>query len=69
MALNVNGKFRVGGVEHHHPLTSEEIEFVLRILAETEFKGHMLNNLIAVTMKLQKEYEQVKHLEDTLRKA
>ena len=69
MGLNVNGKFRIGGVEHHHPLTTEEIEFILRILADTNFQGHMLNNLISVTMKLQKEYEQVKHLEDTCRKA
>jgi len=69
MAINVNGKFRIGGVEHHHPLTSAEIEFVLRVLSNMQFQGNMLNDLINVTVKLQQEYETVKHLEETCRKA
>jgi hypothetical protein len=68
MALRVNGNFRIGGVEHHHPLTSEEIEFLLRILADMDFKGHMLNNIITITYKLQREYEAVKQKENITRK-
>ena len=31
MAVNFNGGFKVGGVEYHHPLSSEEIRFILEI--------------------------------------
>jgi len=68
MGLKVNGNFRIGGTEHHHPLTSEEIEFLLRILADMDFKGYMLNNVISITYKLQQEYEAVKQKEDMTNK-
>lgn len=68
MALKVNGRFRINGTEYHHPLTSEEIEFLLRILADMDFKGYMLNNVIAITYKLQQEYEAVKQKEDMTNK-
>ena len=32
MAVNFNGGFKMGGIEHHHPLTTEEIRFILEIL-------------------------------------
>ena len=37
MAVNFNGGFKVGGVEHHHPLTSEEIRFLLTILKTCKY--------------------------------
>ncbi len=59
MALNFNGGFKVGGVEHHHPLSSEEIRFLLEILKKSNFTGEEMENLILVTMKLQEEYNKV----------
>ena len=31
-AVNFNGGMKIGGVEYRHPLTSEEIRFILEIL-------------------------------------
>ena len=59
MAVNFNGGFKVGGVEHHHPLTSEEIRFILEIFKKCNFTGEEMENLILVTMKLQEEYNKV----------
>ena len=59
MAVNFNGGFKVGGVEYHHPLTSEEIRFILEIFKKCNFKGQEMENLIVVTMKLQEEYNKV----------
>ena len=56
MALNFNGGFKVGGVEHHHPLSSEEIRFLLTILKTCKFQGAELENLMVIVMKLQEEY-------------
>ena len=53
------GKLVVGGVEYHHPLTSEEIRFILEIFKKCNFKGAEMENLIVVTMKLQEEYNKV----------
>ena len=59
MAVNFNGGFKVGGVEHHHPLSSEEIRFLLTILKTCDFKGEELENLMVIVMKLQEEYKVV----------
>ena len=59
MAVNFNGGFKVGGVEHHHPLTSEEIRFLLTILKTCKFQGAELENLMVIVMKLQEEYNKV----------
>ena len=59
MAVNFNGGFKVGGVEHHHPLTSEEIRFLLTILKTCKFQGAELENLMVIVMKLQEEYSKV----------
>ena len=53
------GKLVVGGKEHHHPLTSEEIRFILEIFKKCNFTGEEMDNLIIVTMKLQDEYNKV----------
>ena len=59
MAINFNGGFKIGGVEYRHPLTSEEIRFILEIFKKCNFKGEEMENLIVVTMKLQEEYKVV----------
>jgi len=59
MALKFNGGFKVGGVEYRHPLTSEEIKFILEIFKKCNFTGQEMENLIVVTMKLQEEYKKV----------
>ena len=59
MGLKSIGGFRIGGVEWIHPLTSEEIKYILTILINLNFKGNELENLAIITMKLQKEYKQV----------
>ena len=59
MAVNFNGRFKVGGVEYRHPLTSEEIRFILEIFKKCNFTGEEMENLIVVTMKLQEEYKKV----------
>ena len=59
MAVNFNGGFKVGGVEYRHPLTSEEIRFLLTILKTCNFKGEELENLMVIVMKLQEEYNKV----------
>ncbi len=59
MAVNFGGGFKVGGKEYRHPLTSEEIKFILEIFKKCNFKGDEMENLIVVTMKLQEEYNRV----------
>ena len=59
MALNFNGGFKIGGVEYRHPLTSEQIRFLLTILKTCDFKGDELENLMVIVMKLQEEYKVV----------
>ena len=59
MAVNFNGGFKIGGVEHHHPLTADEIRFLLTILKKSTFTGEEMENLVIITMKLQEEYKKV----------
>ena len=56
MAVDFKGGFKIGGVEYHHPLTSEEIRFLLTILKTCKFQGAELENLMVIVMKLQEEY-------------
>jgi hypothetical protein len=48
MAVNFNGGFKIGGVEYRHPLTSEEIKFILEIFKKCNFTGEEMENLIVV---------------------
>ena len=64
MALNFNGGFKIGGVEYHHPLTSDEIRFILEIFKKCNFTGEEMENLLVVTMKLQEEYKVVLEKEE-----
>ena len=59
MAVNFNGSFKVGGVEYRHPLSAEEIRFILEIFKKCNVTGEEMENLIVVTMKLQKEYNRL----------
>ena len=59
MAVNFNGGFKIGGVEYRHPLSSEQIRFLLTILKTCDFKGEELENLMVIVMKLQEEYTRV----------
>ena len=59
MAVNFNGGFKIGGVEYRHPLTSEQIRFLLTILKSCKFQGDELENLMVIVMKLQEEFKEV----------
>ena len=59
MAINFNGGFKIGGVDYRHPLTSEQIRFLLTILKSCKFQGDELENLMVIVMKLQEEYKEV----------
>ena len=59
MAVKLNGGFKIGGVEYSHPLSSDEIRFILEIFKKCNFTGEEMENLIVVTMKLQEEYNKV----------
>jgi len=61
MAVNFNGGFTIGGEKH--PLSSEEIRFLLTILRSCDFKGAELENLMVIVMKLQEEYEKILKIE------
>ena len=67
MAVNFNGGMKIGGVEYRHPLTSEEIRFLLTILKQCNFTGEELENLMVITLKLQEEYKKVFKKEQTKR--
>ena len=62
MAVNFNGGFTIGGEKH--PLSSEEIRFLLTILKTCDFKGAELENLMVIVMKLQEEYKIVLEKEE-----
>tara|TARA_Y100000004_G_scaffold185180_1_gene235005 strand:+ start:912 stop:1115 length:204 start_codon:yes stop_codon:yes gene_type:complete len=64
MAHSFKGGFKVGGVLHHHPLTSDEIRFLLTLLKSCKFQGDDLENLMVVTLKLQEEFKKVSKKEE-----
>ena len=64
MAVNFKGGFKMGGVEHHHPFTADEIRYLLTILTTHSFTGEEMDNLVTVTIKLQEEYKRVSDIEE-----
>ena len=64
MAIKFNGGFKIGGVDYRHPLTSDEIKYILMILKKSNFSGEELGNLAIITMKLQEEYKKVLEKEE-----
>ena len=65
MAVNFKGGFKIGGTHYSHPLTSEELQFLLEWLGKTEFTGTEVQAVFNIAFKLQEEYKQVKKLEKT----
>ena len=59
MAINFKGGLKIGGVEYRHPLSADELRFLLTILKKCTFTGDEMENLIIITMKLQEEYKKV----------
>ena len=53
------GGFNIGGIKTVHPLSSDEISYLLQVLKHTSFPGDQLENLTIVTLKLQDEYNTV----------
>ena len=68
MGIKTNGKFTVGGTKYSHPLTSDELRYLLTLLKQVNFKGEELEQFAIVTMKLQEEYRQVVNLEQQTKK-
>ena len=70
MAVNFKGGFEdrkgIPFVEHHqhHPLSSDEIRYLLHILKKSTFTGEDMENLVVITMKLQEEYKKVSDNEE-----
>ena len=68
MGIKTNGKFTIGGTKYSHPLTSDELRYLLTLLKQVNFKGEELEQIAIVTMKLQEEYRQVVKLEQQTKK-
>ena len=64
MSVKFNGGFKIGGVEYRHPLSSEQIRFLLTILKQCNFTGDELENLMVIVLKLQEEYNKVLEKEE-----
>ena len=63
MAINAKGGVKiVEGKAYVHPLSIQELEFLLTVLANTEHKGKDIAKVLQVTQKLREEYKLiVKH--------
>ncbi|MBT4208693.1 hypothetical protein HOE22_10175 [Candidatus Woesearchaeota archaeon] len=58
MALNAKGGVKIiEGKAYIHPLSIQEIEFLLNLLANAEHKGSELQKVMQVTYKLREEYK------------
>ena len=68
MGIKAKGNFTVGGTKYSHPLTSDELRYLLTLLKQVNFKGEELEQIAIVTMKLQEEYRQVVKLEQQTKK-
>ena len=65
MSVNFKGGFKVGGIEHHHPLNTKQIQFILELLGSTDFTGSDVQVVFTIAYALQEEYKLVKELEDS----
>jgi hypothetical protein len=63
MAINVKGRVKIlEGKAYVHPLSIQELEFLMTVLANTEHKGKDIPKVLQVTQKLREEYKLiVKH--------
>ena len=55
--INFNGGFKIGGVHYQHPLSIEQIEFLLKFLGEKEFKGEDTQAHFEIAYQLQEEHK------------
>ena len=55
MGVEFKGGFKVGGVHYIHPLTSDELQFVLEWLGKTDFTGTDVQAVFSIAYKLQEE--------------
>tara|TARA_Y100000310_G_C20463780_1_gene706620 strand:- start:41 stop:241 length:201 start_codon:yes stop_codon:yes gene_type:complete len=63
MALISKGSIRIiDGKAYVHPLTLKDIEFLLELLAQTQFQGMDVQKVFVIAHKLQKEYTSIKKL-------
>ena len=61
MAINVKGRVKIlEGKAYVHPLSIQELEFLLTVLANTEHKGKDIPKVLQVTQKLRNEYKLTK---------
>ena len=42
MGIKAKGNFTVGGTKYSHPLTSDELRYLLTLLKQVNFKGEEL---------------------------
>ena len=54
--INYKGGFKIGGVHYQHPLSVEQIEFLLKLLGEKDFKGEEVQVHFEIAYQLQEEY-------------
>ncbi len=61
MALISKGSIRIiDGKAYVHPLTLKDIEFLLELLAQTQFQGMEVQKVFVLAHKLQEEYKFIK---------
>ena len=61
MALKVKGSAKIlEGKVYVHPLTIEELEFLLNILADAKYKLEDVPKILQVSQKLRNEYKLTK---------
>ena len=66
MAINVKGRIKIiEGKAYVHPLTIPELEFLLKIVAESGHKMEDVPKVLQVTKKLREEYKSVKEHQKT----
>ena len=63
MAVNFNGGFKIGGEVHHHALDTKQIQFLLELIASTNFTGKDVQIIFEIAYLLQKEYKIVSEKE------
>tara|TARA_R100001015_G_C4530829_1_gene97308 strand:+ start:498 stop:704 length:207 start_codon:yes stop_codon:yes gene_type:complete len=60
MALKTKGGINIVGKQAYvHPLELEDLEFLIKMIANTSHKGSDIGMVIKVTEKLKKEYDEI----------
>ena len=60
MALKTKGGINIVGKKAYvHPLELEDLEFLIKMIANTSHKGSDIGMVIKVTEKLKKEYDEI----------